>query len=131
MVIYYILRADYLAHVMERLKARTESWQALEVGKEGGREGGREGVYCFACALHAHVPRLLFLSRIFQERAGLFCSCSCVCECVRVETSTRRNRPGHLQGSRLFVRKLPFALAAFLEKNRPPLGERAQIFTLR
>ncbi|CAN0184108.1 unnamed protein product, partial [Ectocarpus sp. 8 AP-2014] len=31
MVIYYILRADYLSHVMERLKARPESWQALEV----------------------------------------------------------------------------------------------------
>eukprot|EP00903_Cladosiphon_okamuranus_P012346 g11575.t1 len=30
-VIYYILRADYLSHVMERLKARPESWQALEV----------------------------------------------------------------------------------------------------
>ena len=32
-VIYYILRADYLSHVMERLKARRESWQALEVGR--------------------------------------------------------------------------------------------------
>lgn len=31
MVIYYILRADYLSHVMERLKARPESWQNLEV----------------------------------------------------------------------------------------------------
>lgn len=32
-VIYYILRADYLSHVMERLKARPESWQALEVSR--------------------------------------------------------------------------------------------------
>ncbi|CAN0249110.1 unnamed protein product [Scytosiphon promiscuus] len=30
-VIYYILRADYLSHVMDRLKARPESWQVLEV----------------------------------------------------------------------------------------------------
>lgn len=37
MVVYYILRADYLSHVMERLKARPESWQALEVRRWGER----------------------------------------------------------------------------------------------
>lgn len=30
-VIYYLLRADYLSQVMDRLKARSDSWQTLEV----------------------------------------------------------------------------------------------------
>ena len=32
MVIYYLLRSGFLSHVMDRLKARPDSWQALEVG---------------------------------------------------------------------------------------------------
>ncbi|CAM9929851.1 unnamed protein product [Choristocarpus tenellus] len=32
-VIYYLLRAEYVSHVIKRLRAGSGSWQALEVGE--------------------------------------------------------------------------------------------------